>query len=161
MDSTAFSLCMDNKMPIIVFDFFKPHNLRRVVMGEKVGTLVVDSSINCRFQHRPCPNFRKLKFSRGICVRCCVAKPFAAWKSRREKVLRPTSLKKFQRNFAGRKIHGFVAARKISFVHAAREKIPEDNSVARPSGNDRHGCFSRRKIARCQNTPPSFLIWAR
>lgn len=40
MDSTAFSLCMDNKMPIIVFDFFKPHNLKRVVMGEKVGTLV-------------------------------------------------------------------------------------------------------------------------
>jgi uridylate kinase len=40
MDSTAFSLCMDNKMPIVVFDFFRPHNLRRVVMGEKVGTLV-------------------------------------------------------------------------------------------------------------------------
>jgi uridylate kinase len=40
MDSTAFSLCMDNKMPIIVFDLFKPHNLRRVVLGEKVGTLV-------------------------------------------------------------------------------------------------------------------------
>ena len=40
MDSTAFSLCMDNKMPIIVFDFFRPHNLRRVVMGERVGTLV-------------------------------------------------------------------------------------------------------------------------
>jgi uridylate kinase len=40
MDSTAFSLCMDNKMPIIVFDLFKPHNLKRVVMGEKVGTLV-------------------------------------------------------------------------------------------------------------------------
>ncbi len=40
MDSTAFSLCLDNKMPIIVFDLFKPHNLRRVVMGEKVGTLV-------------------------------------------------------------------------------------------------------------------------
>src|SRR5208337_2645674 len=40
MDSTAFSLCMDNKMPLIVFDLFKPHNLRRVVMGEKVGTLV-------------------------------------------------------------------------------------------------------------------------
>jgi len=41
MDSTAFSLCMDNKMPIIVFDFFKPHNLRRAVSGEKVGTLVM------------------------------------------------------------------------------------------------------------------------
>jgi uridylate kinase len=40
MDSTAFSLCMDNKMPIIVFDFNKEHNLKRVVMGEKVGTLV-------------------------------------------------------------------------------------------------------------------------
>lgn len=40
MDSTAFSMCMDNKMPIIVFDFFRPHNLRRVVMGQKVGTLV-------------------------------------------------------------------------------------------------------------------------
>ena len=40
MDSTAFSLCMDNKMPIIVFDFGKQHNLRRVVMGEKIGTLV-------------------------------------------------------------------------------------------------------------------------
>ena len=42
MDSTAFSLCMDNKMPIVVFDFFRPHNLRRVVMGEKVGTLVTN-----------------------------------------------------------------------------------------------------------------------
>ncbi len=40
MDSTAFSLCMDNKMPIIVFNVFKPHNLQRVVRGEKVGTLV-------------------------------------------------------------------------------------------------------------------------
>ncbi len=40
MDSTAFSLCMDNKMPIIVFDFFRSHNLKRVVMGERVGTLV-------------------------------------------------------------------------------------------------------------------------
>jgi len=40
MDSTAFSLCMDNKMPIVVFDFFQPHNLKRVVLGEPVGTLV-------------------------------------------------------------------------------------------------------------------------
>jgi uridylate kinase len=40
MDSTAFSLCMDNKMPIIVFDLFKAHNLKRVVLGDKVGTLV-------------------------------------------------------------------------------------------------------------------------
>ncbi len=40
MDATAFSLCMDNKMPIVVFDLFRPHNLKRVVMGEAVGTLV-------------------------------------------------------------------------------------------------------------------------
>jgi len=40
MDSTAFSLCMDNKMPIIVFELSRPHNLKRVVLGEKVGTLV-------------------------------------------------------------------------------------------------------------------------
>src|SRR5437899_6380211 len=40
MDSTAFSLCMDNKMPIIVFELFRPHNLKKVVLGEKVGTLV-------------------------------------------------------------------------------------------------------------------------
>jgi uridylate kinase len=40
MDSTAFSMCMDNKMPIIVFDFFKPHNMRDVVLGKQVGTVV-------------------------------------------------------------------------------------------------------------------------
>lgn len=40
MDSTAFSLCMDNNIPIIIFDFFKRGNLKRVVMGEKIGTLV-------------------------------------------------------------------------------------------------------------------------
>lgn len=40
MDATAFSLCMDNKLPIIVFDFFQPHSIRRVVMGEPIGTLV-------------------------------------------------------------------------------------------------------------------------
>ena len=42
MDSTAFSLCMDNKMPIVVFDLFRPHNLKRVIMGERVGTLVTE-----------------------------------------------------------------------------------------------------------------------
>ena len=40
MDSTAFSLCMDNKMPIVVFDLFGRDNLTRVVRGEKVGTIV-------------------------------------------------------------------------------------------------------------------------
>ncbi len=40
MDSTAFSLCMDNKMPIIIFDMNQPDNIRRAIVGEKVGTLV-------------------------------------------------------------------------------------------------------------------------
>lgn len=40
MDMTAFTLCMENNLPIIVFDMNKPGNLRRVVLGEKVGTLV-------------------------------------------------------------------------------------------------------------------------
>jgi uridylate kinase len=42
MDSTAFSLCMDNKIPIVVFDMNKPSNIRDVVLGRKVGTLVCD-----------------------------------------------------------------------------------------------------------------------
>jgi uridylate kinase len=40
MDSTAFSLCMDNRMPIIVFDLMTPNNIKNVVLGRKVGTLV-------------------------------------------------------------------------------------------------------------------------
>jgi uridylate kinase len=40
MDSTAFSLCMDNKIPIVVFDMYKPGILREAVLGRPVGTLV-------------------------------------------------------------------------------------------------------------------------
>ncbi len=40
MDSTALSLCMDNKLPIIVFDLHTTGNIMRVVQGESVGTLV-------------------------------------------------------------------------------------------------------------------------
>jgi uridylate kinase len=42
MDMTAFTLCMENQLPIIVFDMNKPGNLQRVVTGERVGTLVKD-----------------------------------------------------------------------------------------------------------------------
>ncbi len=42
MDSTAISLCHDNKLPILVFNMTKPGNIRRVVLGEPLGTLVVD-----------------------------------------------------------------------------------------------------------------------
>jgi uridylate kinase len=40
MDTTAISLCMDNNLPIIVFNLNVPGNLKRVVQGEKVGSLV-------------------------------------------------------------------------------------------------------------------------
>lgn len=40
MDSTAISLCMDNNLPIRVFSLLEPGNMKRVVMGEPVGTLV-------------------------------------------------------------------------------------------------------------------------
>jgi len=40
MDAAAFSLCMENKIPIIVFDFFKEGTIEGVVKGEKIGTLV-------------------------------------------------------------------------------------------------------------------------
>jgi uridylate kinase len=40
MDMTAFTLCMENKLPIIVFDMNKPGNLMKLVKGDAVGTLV-------------------------------------------------------------------------------------------------------------------------
>jgi uridylate kinase len=43
MDSTAFSLCMDNAMPIIVFDMTHPENILRAVRGEPIGTIVADN----------------------------------------------------------------------------------------------------------------------
>ncbi len=42
MDSTAFSLCMENKMPILVFSMREPGSILRAVMGESIGTLVND-----------------------------------------------------------------------------------------------------------------------
>jgi len=40
MDATAVSLCMDNKLPILVFDLNKKGNIKRAVLGEKIGTIV-------------------------------------------------------------------------------------------------------------------------
>jgi uridylate kinase len=40
MDSTAFTMCMENSMPVIVFDMNKAGNLKKIVEGEKTGTLV-------------------------------------------------------------------------------------------------------------------------
>jgi uridylate kinase len=43
MDTAAFSLCMENRIPIVVFDFFKEGEILRVLQGEPVGTLVTGS----------------------------------------------------------------------------------------------------------------------
>ena len=40
MDSTAISLCMDHKLPIVVFDLFEKDNIKKVVIGENIGTTV-------------------------------------------------------------------------------------------------------------------------
>jgi len=40
MDTTAISLCMDNKLPIIVFNIREQGNIKRVILGEKIGSLV-------------------------------------------------------------------------------------------------------------------------
>ena len=40
MDATAISLCMDNKLPIVVFNLNREGNIKRVVSGEKMGTVV-------------------------------------------------------------------------------------------------------------------------
>jgi len=40
MDSTAASLCMDNKIPIIVFNLNNPDNIIKVIKGEIIGTIV-------------------------------------------------------------------------------------------------------------------------
>jgi uridylate kinase len=40
MDLTAVSLCKDNNLPMIIFNMTQPGNIKRVVLGEKVGSLV-------------------------------------------------------------------------------------------------------------------------
>ena len=40
MDSTAITLCMDNRLPIVVFNLRKAGNIRKVILGEPIGTTV-------------------------------------------------------------------------------------------------------------------------
>ena len=40
LDSTALSLCMDNNLPIIVFNIFQEGNIHRICRGEKIGTVI-------------------------------------------------------------------------------------------------------------------------
>jgi uridylate kinase len=44
MDTTAISLCMDNKLPIVVFDLMQVGNIKRIVLGEPVGSIVSSSA---------------------------------------------------------------------------------------------------------------------
>lgn len=45
MDSTAITMCMDNKLPIIVFDLFQKGNIKRVLCGEDIGTTVNENAL--------------------------------------------------------------------------------------------------------------------
>jgi len=51
MDATAISLCMDNAMPILVFDFAHPGNIKRAAFGEAIGTLVAGGAVHARGAH--------------------------------------------------------------------------------------------------------------
>jgi uridylate kinase len=51
MDATAISLCMDNSMPIVVFDVAQPGNIKRAVFGEEIGTLVAGGAVHARGAH--------------------------------------------------------------------------------------------------------------
>ncbi|MDD4876897.1 MAG: UMP kinase [Dehalococcoidales bacterium] len=46
MDATALSLCLENKLPILVFDLQTPHSLERAIIGEPIGTLVYSEDQN-------------------------------------------------------------------------------------------------------------------
>ncbi len=49
MDATAFALCRDNELPIVVFDMTTRGNIQRVVCGEAVGTKIVKDNLDSRF----------------------------------------------------------------------------------------------------------------
>jgi uridylate kinase len=44
MDTTAISLCMENRLPIVVFNIRRPGNIRRIVLGEDIGSIVMEES---------------------------------------------------------------------------------------------------------------------
>ncbi len=46
MDATATSLCMDNNLPMIIFDMTQRDNIKKVVLGEKIGTIVQGGAVN-------------------------------------------------------------------------------------------------------------------
>ncbi len=53
MDSTAVSLCMDNNLPILVLNLWKPDTLRKAILGEKVGTLVSADATRGQMESAP------------------------------------------------------------------------------------------------------------
>jgi uridylate kinase len=52
MDATAFALCRDNEMPIVVFDMTKHGNIQRVISGQPVGTRIVKDNLETRFAEK-------------------------------------------------------------------------------------------------------------
>ena len=116
MDSTAFSLCMDNKMPIIVFDFFKPHNLKPrrpgrksrhagdEQMAERLEKLRRNLALSANSQLPiSMPELPEVEVLARHLRPSLRGKTIRGVDVRREKVLRPTSLRKFRQTLLGAK----------------------------------------------------------
>jgi uridylate kinase len=65
MDSTAISLCMDNELPIIVFNLLTPGNIRKAVAGEAIGTLVRGRTAGRTRRGRPARGGRRARSVRS------------------------------------------------------------------------------------------------
>jgi len=52
MDSTAITLCMDNNLPIVVFNIRKSDNLKKIILGQKIGSIVFKRGAICRSSRR-------------------------------------------------------------------------------------------------------------
>ena len=61
MDSTALSLCMENNLPIIVFDLRAPSSIERAASGEKIGTLVTEEKSILAPAQQPPPLAREAR----------------------------------------------------------------------------------------------------
>ena len=118
MDSTAFSLCMDNKMPIIVFDFFRPHNLAPRRPGRK----------SRHARHRiAMPELPEVEVLVRHLRPILCGRDHSDVEVRRPKVLRPTTVARFKKILRGAKFLGLSRRGKYLLFELrpknSREKI--------------------------------------
>ena len=71
MDSTAITFCMDNHLPIVVFDVLAPGNIRSLLEGERIGTLVAVTGEPTTPSSRPSTRWRRRSSTRRASSRRC------------------------------------------------------------------------------------------